>query len=121
MELNYRLHEYTSLKELASALTRDGFDPVMSEDFWETPFVYSCEKIGEVVEIRIVSCGKNKVFENGLGDDLALKITKKKQQATLELRWILADGTPKVSVDQYDLKWGGGGLAKKGDTEKGKP
>lgn len=60
---------------LGARLILPGDEVDFAHDAWKTPFVWSvCRASTGDVKVAIISCGKNRLFEHGAGDDIVFEL-----------------------------------------------
>jgi hypothetical protein len=98
------LQSYESCKELFDALrARDLIDEEddggLLTDFWQNPLVYKYRQKGKVIEVKIISKGRNGIYEEGAGDDVALTVTRKGKTVEIIIREPSPRGVKEWSMD----------------------
>jgi hypothetical protein len=70
------IDEFLSIADGAGLIPGGGYRKHLAKDAWETPFVWRVSKASTGdVEVALISCGKDRTFDQGEGDDIVFTLS----------------------------------------------
>lgn len=70
------IEDFLSIADRTRLVPGGGYSKRLEKDGWGTPFVWRVSKASTGdVEVAIISCGENRKFEQGEGDDITFTLS----------------------------------------------